>query len=627
VPDDEHLSILRRLGRSKDRSKNLAMRQVRSASKPHRFPSYRQWLSIGGLITTAEKRTLQSAGGLIILCLLFIGGWFITTHQIEVPASGGSYTEALVGEPQFINPLYSVASDVDADLVNLIFSGLMRWNPTEGLVTDLASKIDVSEDGRTYTVHIRDNAKFHDGTEVQARDVLFTYQAAQNPLYKSPLAASLQNFAITQVDDKTVAFVLTEPFAPFLSNLTIGILPSEAWEKIIPRNASLAKRNLEPIGSGPYKFYEFTKDKKGAIQSYTLKRNENYHGEKPLIDTLNFKFYPDANDAIQALENKNVEGVGFVPPELEKNTQAVRGITIFHPLLSRQTTLYFNQKNNKDLEEKSVRQAIAQAINKQVIVDQILSGNGLPINGPILPGMLGEHLEIKTLSLDIEKANNTLEEAGYTLEEGATYRTAKSNSVNKDEKSETENEEDSKTDKENETSKTEKNVLSFKLTTVQNSEFVKVAELIADQLAEIGILLEIETIKPEDFFVSVIQPRNYEILLTGTLLGTDPDPFPFWHSSQTGKNGLNLAGYANRNADTLLEEARKATDSTIRAEKYRDFQDLLVADLPAVFLYQSTYSYALPEKIKGAQLTSLTSPADRFANISRWYIKTKRSLR
>ncbi len=129
------------------------------------------------------------------------------------------------------------------------------------------------------------------------------------------------------------------------------------------------------------------------------------------------------------------------------------------------------------------------------------------------------------------------------------------------------------------------------------------------------------------FYADVIQPKSYQILLTGTLLGLDPDPYPFWHSSQTKENGLNFALYANRNVDTLLETARKATNPDDRAKAYRDFQDLLAADVPAVFLYQSTYAYAIATKIKNVRLDRIISPADRFAEVETWYTKTKKALR
>ena len=108
------------------------------------------------------------------------------SHRVEIPAVGGQYTEGLIGEPQFINPLYAIQSDVDQDLASLIYSGLMRWDPEEGFIPDLAESLTINEDGTVYTLKIRDNAKFHNGEDVRARDVLFTINAIQNTSYRSP---------------------------------------------------------------------------------------------------------------------------------------------------------------------------------------------------------------------------------------------------------------------------------------------------------------------------------------------------------------------------------------------------------------------------------------------------------
>ncbi|KKW33289.1 MAG: Extracellular solute-binding protein [Candidatus Uhrbacteria bacterium GW2011_GWA2_53_10] len=136
-----------------------------------------------------------------------------------------------------------------------------------------------------------------------------------------------------------------------------------------------------------------------------------------------------------------------------------------------------------------------------------------------------------------------------------------------------------------------------------------------------------EAVEPEKFASTVIEPRGYDLLLTGILFGIDSDPYPFWHSSQSQQGGLNLAGYNNRKVDLLLEEARTTTDDAVRIEKYKTFQEQLAQDLPAIFLYQSTYTYAVANKLKNVRIERLTTPADRFANISQWYIKTRKTLR
>ena len=121
----------------------------------------------------------------------------------------------------------------------------------------------------------------------------------------------------------------------------------------------------------------------------------------------------------------------------------------------------------------------------------------------------------------------------------------------------------------------------------------------------------------------VIKNRNYEAFLYGEILGFDPDPYPFWHSSQSLGSGLNLSNYYNKDVDQLLEEARQEENHDLRTQKYIDFQDIIVEEMPALFLYSPSYDYGVDKKVKGINLIRITVPSDRFNGIEGWYIKTK----
>ena len=605
----------------------MTKRHVLSVSAKRRLPSWKQWKQLPSILNPQERLMLLGAIGVILLGVLIFSGWYLITHRIEIPTQGGEYTEALVGEPQFINPLYASASDVDTDLASLIYSGLLQWDPSEGLINDLASDIFISEDGTTYTVKIRDGATFHNGEEVRARDVLFTINAIQNASYRSPLAVSFYGVTVTQVDDKTVSFQLEEPFAPFLSTLTVGILPASAWGTISPRNAGLASFNLEPIGSGPYKFAEFSKDKNGSIHSYTLERNESYYGEQPYIDRLIFKFYPDTDSTLQALENRNVEGMSYVSFDQEEEVQKNRSIALYQPSIPREILLFFNEETHSALQDIDVRHALSLAVNKQAILDDAAKGNGMIIHAPILPGMIGYHESLEIEASSTEEANTLLDEAGYESSEETLYRIDSDVIIEEEEVEETAEGEEVVEEEIVEEVEDYADALRFTLTTIQSSEYINVAQMLVEQFAKIGVLIDIEVVPSEDLYSSVIDPRNYELLLTGILLGIDPDPYPFWHSSQIRGGGLNLAGYENDEVDTLLEEARVMTIEEERAVAYQEFQELLVADYPVIFLYQSLYTYALPTKIQGVTIETIAAPEHRFANIEDWYIKTKKVLR
>ncbi|MDD5145075.1 MAG: ABC transporter substrate-binding protein [Candidatus Pacebacteria bacterium] len=178
----------------------------------------------------------------------------------------------------------------------------------------------------------------------------------------------------------------------------------------------------------------------------------------------------------------------------------------------------------------------------------------------------------------------------------------------------------------------EKNLaLSFTLATVNQPTLIKVAEILKEQWKALGISLDVQTydnnvstLKP-NLEQEVIKPRNYQILLFGEVLSSLPDPFPFWHSSQIKDPGLNLSGYENKNGDKLLEENRRSLDETERKESLEEFQNLLLADAPAVFLYSPGYIYLVSNEIKGIETETIVDSSKRFSSVENWYIKTKRA--
>lgn len=575
-------------------TKDLTLRQVFSVSKIRRFPSWKQWKQLSGVLSSFEKRVVQTASVLITASLVTITAMFLFAHRVEIPARGGEYTEALIGEPRLINPLYASTNDADQDLTTLVYSGLLKWNPDQGFVPDLAQSVEINEEKTVYAFTIKENARFHNGDSVLARDVIFTINAIQNPTYRSPLLPRFKSVSVVQEDDRKISFVLEKPNAQFQEYLTVGILPSNAWADILPQNAPLAALNLQPIGSGPYRFSEFTKDKKGSLRTYTLESFDDFVDGEPLIERLNFKFYPDVASAMDALENKFVEGVSVVPFESKEQTGQNRAVALHSALLSREVVLYFNQKTNPQLQKKAVREAIAYAIDKEQIVAEKLSGAGAII-GHILPDATGFSDELPKRNLDIQKARELISK---TLAESVPSS--------------------------EQTPAKQPNKLT--LTTIAAPEFIYVAQMLKAQLEQTGLEVEILTVQADTFFDEVIVPRNFELLLTTVMFNAQPDPYLFWHSSQKEAGGLNIADYQNTEVDALLEKARVTSDEQQREQLLKSFQEKLLEDLPAVFLYQSTYGYATSKKVHGVQLTSVRVPSDRFIGIEKWFIRTKKAF-
>lgn len=573
---------------------HLAQRQILSVRGNRAVPSLAQWRELPRYLTTSEKRLFIGAIATIIIAIGLLGFRLLTNNQTSVPAIGGSYTEGLIGTPQFINPLYASGSDTDTDLTKLVFSGLMRLDATTAeLIPDLAAAFTVSNDQKTYTFTLRDNAFWHDGDIVTASDIVFTINAIQNPDYHSPLAVSFSGVSVKAEDDHTVIFTLAEPFAPFLSTLTVGILPEHIWQDIPPGSAPLAHINLTPIGSGPYKFNKITTDQRGLLRGLTLVRNHIFYRGAPYISELNFKFYADPGTLLEALKNRNVEGAGFIPSDAGSSLQNA-GLQTIKTSLLQFTALFLNDTHNATLADSNIRQALNLATDRAAIVS--LTNAGTIITSPILPSMPGYDATIGATTFDLPAATALLDNAGWKTVEGSTIR-AKNGTP-----------------------------LTFGLTTLDTPGLSAVATKLAEQWATAGIDLTVTVVSPNNLQNNVLKDRDYDILLTGELYGADQDPYAFWHSSQVAYPGLNLAQFSSRKADDAIETARATTDITIRAASFTTLAKTIADAVPAIFLYQPNFTYFTASRIQGIHLPTMTIPADRFANINEWYIKTRKTL-
>lgn len=556
-----------------------------------RIPTRDQLKYLPKFLGKKEKRILF--GLIFVFCtsLIFLGAriYFLKTEL--VPDFGGEYVEGLVGSPQYVNPILAQTNDVDSDLAHFIFSGLFKFNEKQELVPDLASKFEVSEDKKSYTIYLRDNVEWHDGEKLTVSDVIFTIACIQDPLYKSPLYSSFKKIQVEKIDERTVRFQLEEPYAPFLGMLTFGILPEHLWYNIPAHSANLAEYNIKPIGSGPFKFQSLVKDKSGAIKVYTLVRNERFYGERPFLEKLVFKFYSDYQSAIKALQDKSIEGLGFLPEDVKDSLKSKRFKKYFLSL-PQYTAIFFNQKNNEFLKDALVRKALALGINKEKIVGEILDQRGEVIDGPILPGYIGYSQDVKKNNFDPVAAAEFLEKAGFKLDGHIRKKDGKD--------------------------------LKVTLTAVERQEYMSVAEAIKKSWENLGVQVDIKIIPASQIQKEVVKSRAFEALIFGVIMGFDSDPFPFWHSSQVDTSGLNLSLYANRKVDKLLEEARQIDNPEERTKKYLEFQNILAEDIPAIFLYRPYHLYFVDKDIRGINVSHIITPSARFAGIENWYKETKR---
>ncbi len=578
--------------RFRHRNKKVAGGDDGANAQPSRgfWPSRKQWNMLPTVLANWERIVLAVALLIALASFVTLGVRFLNRHMVAYPRSGGSYTEALVGQPQFINPVLAHTSDVDLDLTQLIYRGLFRIDEQGQIVGDLATHSEMSADGKTYIITLSQNATWQDGEPITSSDVLFTFNLIQDPSTQSPYLKTFKGMQIDVVDEYTVKMTLATAYAPFLSTLTIGMLPEHVWSDIPSNRMGLTEYNLQPIGSGPFQFQSLTQDRRGTVKSYRVVRFPKYEGQKPYLNDITFRFYADSAAALDALKRHKAQGISAttsdMAPVLSKEPVAVHALH-----LPQYTAVFYNMKK-ATLKDAAVRSALGQAVDKNAMIQNALGGTAEAIATPILPGFLGHNAEVKGSVFDPEAAKKTLDTAGWKLPDGSQVR--------------------KKGDQE----------LHITLTTVDRPDYLKVAETLKQSWKSIGIAVDVNAIASSDILRKAIQPRSYDALLFGEIIGNDPDPYPFWHSSQGIDPGLNLSVYVNKKVDQLLEDARQTSDSEKRRLDYLEFQNILATDQPALFLYNPLYFYALPKKMGGFTLDRITVPSDRFDGVAGWFLKT-----
>jgi peptide/nickel transport system substrate-binding protein len=548
-------------------------------------------------LTITEKVVFLAFSAIFIGAALSLTYKASTEFSTDIPHYGGELVEGVVGTPRFINPLLAV-SDADRDLTALVYSGLLKATPEGDFIPDLAESFVVSPDGREYSFTIRPDATFHDGEPVTAADVEFTILKAQDSALKSPRRISFEGVTVTKTGVKTVVFSLKQPYAPFMNSLAIGILPKHLWQGLSSDQIPFSDKNIDPVGSGPYEVRAVAHTGGGIPSEVVLKANPDYALGRPYIATIRMKFYQNERALATALEGGEVESASNLTPTSAKELEGKA--TLLSAPLTRIFGIFFNQNENELLASREIRKALALAIDKGSIIDEVLAGYGTIASGPLPPTIAESKLAISETSSttgSVPAAQAILEKAKWKRNPDGVFEF-----------------------KERSGSTT----LALSLSTTNIPELVESARRIEDAWTRLGAEVDVRVFEPTDLNQGVIRPRKYEALLFGIVTGKNSDLYPFWHSSQRNDPGLNVSLYTNARADKSLERMRIATSTEAVAREYMTLKSEIDADTPAIFLWSPDYIYAVPDKLRGVELGEITTPSDRFAGIERWHVETDR---
>jgi len=659
-----------------------------SLSGHKKWPSRKQWLQFFKVLKKKEKIALGILFTLFALSLFFLVSSFYIKNTNVVPADYGRIREGVLGQPQFINPLYAPLSDIDRDLTELLFSSLMTYDNNGNIVPDLIKDYNIEEGGKTINFSIKENAKWHDGQLLTIDDVIFTIDLIQDPEYLSPLKTNWQGVEIEKVSDYKAIFKLKQAYSGFEESLVnLKIMPKHIWKDISTQamTSNTQLNVLNPVGSGPYMVKKTIQKSDKTIKSMILTANNDYYNQKPHIQRIDLYFFSKKEDLLNNLKKGNLDSGNVEATDYnDKNFKK-------YNLYSLKTPDYFAvflNNSKKPFNVKDIRQAFSYLTDRQEIVKKVLNNKGEAVYSPLLPSFYGISQPTNPLLYNEEKGKQILDKNGYVLVDGTRIKTIEKSSgfkftqtlqVGSNNTEVKKLQECLAQDNEIYPSGTisgqfgqetkaavikfqekykedilvpnnltegtgkvggatikklnevcfvvpkEEIPLSFVLKTTSHPILLETANLIKEQWEKQGIKIEIQTMDQNEA-KKVIRERDFDILLFGEKLGGIPELIPFWHSSQRIDPGLNLSLYQNTKADELMEKARKYYDykDPDRIKALEDLQNTIIDDAPAVSLYTSDYLYLVNKNVKGVETQKITDSSKRFTDIENWYIKEKR---
>lgn len=520
-------------------------------------------------LSPRERTTVLIAAAVLVLALAARLALAVATHSVWVPVSAGSFYEGVVGQPVAINPILS-ANTADQDLSMFIYSRL----------TELATTIEADSQFQTFTVKLAEELTWDDGMPLTSDDVVFTIKTIQDPDAHSPLAASWQGVVAERVSELQITFTLPSPYAFFEETLArLPVIPQHIFGTVPPANLRLSSYNLEPVGSGPYRVDGYDAQRDGFITEYRLVPNERYHGTQSFIRHFTFRFYPDNETLKEAFRVRRVDGFGLsLPPS--SGVPNFNATVIERVPMPRYYAVFLNQLAKPALRDGNFRKALSEAVDRERLVNEAFGSEGTPVVSPYPLTQETDAISANPAAAREHVASVKAEERGLTL------------------------------------------------VVPRIPALEKVAELLKNDWDAVGIApVTVVSAPTEELAETVVQSRNYELLLLGNTLENPQDLYPFWHSAERLSPGLNFSLYQNTEVDQRLELVRQTEDPEERTRNLNRITTLIAEDNPAIFLFSLPYLYLHREHLKGFDAELIVTPADRFRNVAEWSVAQVRVLK
>ncbi len=499
------------------------------------------------------------------------------------PVTGGGLNSASLGAAS--NLIWFISGDsASHQIAGNLYRGLLKYDAELNLVGDLAQSWVVSDDGKKITFTLNPQAKWQDGTALTTVDVSATLHAITAPTTRTPYGDDYHQITKMDVHDaQRFSVHYAEPFAPALASwASFMVLPAH---KLTETN-DIHENDLShtPFANGPYTLQNWQRE-----QLTELKANPQDDVNPPHISHKRIRVIPDQDTQFMELRHGQVDLMGLTPLQFERlqnNPKLTKHYNTYAYPGNGYTYVGFNLAR-APFNDKNLRLALSYATPRQALIDGILRGQGQTLCCPFKPGSWAYNTELAPIPYDLKKARTYLEKAGWSDTDGDGL-------VDKDGKP-----------------------LHFTLVTNQgNSQRIQTAQILQAAWRELGVDLKILVQEWSTFIENTVNAKNFDAILLGWNLGNEPDPFPIWHSSQTGPRQFNIIDFKNTEADQHIEAARRTFVQSERQQHLWKFQEIIHTEQPYLFLYAPQALVAVHKRIYGVQ----PAPAGLSYNASDWFV-------
>ena len=496
---------------------------------------------------------------------------YAESYAVTTFTSGGIYSEATLGRINSLNPIFATTGS-EKTLSRLMFQTLSSVDYSGHIGLGLADSIKTDDTGTVWTVKLRKGVKWSDGEPITNADVIYTVGILQSPAVNSPYSSNMSGVKVSESEEDLV-FTLATPYSNFSSALDFPILPSHILKDVSPSLLLEDNFSTTPVTSGAFSFKASQSIGSLGEKIVYLSPNVNYYEGAPLLDSFAVHAYTTTDDIISALNTGSVTATAeLLPTDADKITSS--SIYEKETALNSGVFIFFN--TSRVFSSKELRRAVQQGIDMRSLRAPV--GDESDLDYPLLKTQVDIDNFPALPEYDPESAKATIQSTNFDKEQ------------------------------------------AINLTTINTGYFPALAENLKFQLENLGFKVEMNVLAPgQEFLVSVIRPRNYDILLYEIELGSDPDLFPYYHSSQVRENGLNLSNYSNTLASDALLAARRTMDPSVRNAKYASFLKSWVEDVPAIGVYQVNLSYFVNKNVRSfSSENRLVTATDRFEDVYLW---------